>query len=70
MKIYLLKKEDLYAGCDCGECSCWSPTVYETVGVYDSEAKAKAAKYGIEKSYRDAGYRSLPYLEIESYEVE
>ena len=53
--VFVVKLEDLYAGCDCGECSCWSPAVWETIGVFSTREKvnewmkrkrALAEKYG------------------------
>lgn len=65
--MFVLRFEDIYAGCDCGECSCWSPSVWEVVGVFTT--KAKAEKYIADRVATGSYYRADLY-DIEEVEVD
>jgi hypothetical protein len=65
-KVFILHEEDLYAGCDCGNCSCWTPTVRVVRGVFTSKEKLND---WIDKKRRIAKEHNYPFRD-DLYDIE
>jgi len=73
MKVFILREEDLYSACDCGEGECGSHdggTVYTLVGVYSSKEKAEKVIADAKALDKKHGIRRGRYYDIEEMVVD
>lgn len=75
MKVFILREEDLYARCECGEGECGQHDgrdAYDIIGVYSTREKAQAIidEYEKEDKKNKKSYRSTRYFDIEEMELD
>lgn len=68
MKVFVLRIEELWSAHEDCEAGCGNQ--YRVHGVYSSKKKAEAVFNAIELDYRQKGYRTVPFYDIEEMELD